>query len=321
MRWWPSIRPNCSRRWATRETAAVASMTVEAVLADCGLPRPEALTLLASASGRSRERLIAGSKDELPATVVEAFTALAERRVAGEPIAYLVGYREFHGHRFAVDRDVLIPRPETELLVDQALAWVDERAAIGTSLRDAPALRVLDLGTGSGAIAVTLALERPALDIVATDVSGAALAKAASNAEALGASLCFLAGDWFDALSGAPISRSFDLIVCNPPYVADGDPHLDGGDLRFEPRGALTDDGTGLAAIARVVSEAASHLRSGGALMVEHGHDQAAAVRALFRQAGFIRVVSVPDLAGIERVATGRVSAPVGADGLAPAAL
>lgn len=293
------------------------SDTVEGALSASGLPRAEALMLLAHASGWSRERLVAGSKDPLPADVDAAFATLVERRSTGEPIAYLIGAREFYGRRFAVDRDVLIPRPETELLVDQALQWIDER----TAMPDTPALRVLDLGTGSGAIAVTLALERPTLEVVATDAMPAALAKAAANAAALGASARFLEGDWYAALSTAPIARLFDLIVANPPYVAGGDPHLDDGDLRFEPRAALTDGDTGLTALAHIVSEAAGHLRSGGALMLEHGHDQAAEVRRLMTQAGFIGVVSVPDLAGIERVSIGHVSAPVRPDGRAPAAL
>lgn len=268
--------------------------------------------LLAHASGWSRERLIAGSKEALPASVAAAFVALAKRRSTGEPIAYLIGSREFYGRRFGVDRNVLIPRPETELLVDQALQWIDQQAG---------GLRVLDLGTGSGAIAVTIALERPGVEVVATDTIPAALEKAEANAAALGASVRFLAGDWYAALTTAPIARLFDLIVANPPYVAAGDPHLDEGDLRFEPRTALTDDGTGLTAIAQIAAGAAGHLRPGGALVIEHGHDQAADVRFFLKQAGFVGIASVCDLAGIERVTMGNVSAPVRPDGLAPAAL
>ncbi len=198
--------------------------TVGGALAASGLPRAEALLLLAHVGGRTRERLIAGDRDALPDAVAAAFRTIVARRTAGEPIAYLVGRREFYGRPFAVDARVLIPRPETELVVDLALTAIDESAG--------DAVRALDLGTGSGAIAITLALERPSLDVVATDASADALDVATANAARLGARVAFAHGDWFDALPGA---APFDVIVSNPPYVAAGDAHLDAGDLRFEP--------------------------------------------------------------------------------------
>ncbi len=227
---------------------------------------------------------------------MERFRQLAVRRVAGVPVAYLVGTREFYGRPFFVDERVLIPRPETELLVDEALRWIDAEAPRSR-------LRVLDLGTGSGAIAITLALERDRLDVVATDRSHAALAVARRNGEALGARLGYLESDWFDALDPGP---SFDLMVANPPYVASSDAHLEQGDLRFEPRVALTDDGDGTTALARIVDGARHRLVAGALLVLEHGHDQAATVRRMMVEAGYRDVCSTRDLSGIERVTRGR---------------
>ena len=268
-------------------------MVVDRLLAASGLPRSEALLLLSHVTGWRRERLIAASRDPLADEVVVSFRALAERRVAGEPIAYLVGQREFFGRTFHVDADVLIPRPETESLVDVALRWIDAHAAA----------RVLDLGTGSGAIAVTLALERAGLDVVATDVSTAAIAVARRNAARLDATVRFATGSWYDALAA---DARFDVIVSNPPYIAAGDRHLVEGDLRFEPIVALTDQGDGFQALRRIVGGASSRLAIDGLLAVEHGHDQAGAVRASFVAAGFVDVTSQRDLAGIERVTFGR---------------
>lgn len=279
----------------------------DAVLAASGLPRAEALLLLVLVSGLRRERLIAGSTDPLAPRVAERFAALAARRRAGEPIAYLIGWREFYGRRFGVDPRVLIPRPETELLVDRALAWIDADGRYASG-----ALSAVDLGTGSGVIAVTLALERPLLDVTATDRSAEALALAITNAKTLAARVRFVAGDWYDAL--APDAEpAFDLIVSNPPYVARDDPHLREGDLRFEPRDALTDHGDGLGAAMRIVAGALAHLRPGGGLLIEHGHDQAAAVRALMNAEGFRDVATLRDLAGIERVTTGLAGSRTGA--------
>lgn len=271
-------------------------MTVDDWLAAGTLPRAERLILLAHATGLSRERLIAGSRDLLPDAAAARATSLAARRAAGEPIAYLVGSRDFYGRAFAVDARVLIPRPETELLVDLALEAID-------ALPDRRA-RVLDLGTGSGAIAVTIACERPTCDVAATDASADALAVARDNAARLAATIRGSTGDWFAALS--PAEAPFDVICANPPYVAADDDHLDRGDLRFEPRGALTDGADGLDALRTIAAGAPGWLVPGGTVAVEHGFDQGAAVRALFVAAGLENAASRRDIAGIERVTSAR---------------
>jgi release factor glutamine methyltransferase len=219
---------------------------------------------------------------------------LVARRALGEPVAYLVENREFFSRDFAVGPDVLIPRPETETLVEAALS------------RLAPDASILDLGTGSGAIAVSLACERAGTRVTATDVSAAALAMAQLNAEAhaCSSSIEFLQGSWYAPLAG----RRFDMIVSNPPYVAHGDAHLAQGDLRFEPAHALSDGSDdGLDSIRSIVAGARLHLPPGGWILLEHGHDQADAVARLLAAAGFGDCVSIPDLAGIPRVAGGRL--------------
>jgi release factor glutamine methyltransferase len=216
---------------------------------------------------------------------------LAERRRQGEPIAYILGRREFYGLEFALTRAVLIPRPETELLVELALARIPDKADV----------RVLDLGTGSGAIAVALAKKRPQARLTAVDVDYAALAVARANASRHGVSVRFFCGDWFGALSG----ETFDLIVANPPYVAAGDPHLSTGDARFEPQRALVGGADGLDCIRAIVAKAGAHLRPGAWLLFEHGYDQAETCRALLAAQGYATVQSWPDLAGIQRVSGG----------------
>lgn len=268
-------------------------LTPQEALGDRSLARNEALLLLACASGRTRESLLAAPEICLPGAAAERYRALRDRRVAGEPIAYLIGHREFHGRRFAVDPRVLIPRPETELLIELAIA----------KLARGPA-HILDLGTGSGVIAVTLALEIRDAQVTGADVSHDALDVARANAAALQACVDWQLGSWFDALPDR--SRRFDLIVSNPPYVAAGDRHLGEGDLRFEPAVALTDGDDGLSALRTIVAGAPAWLAPDGWLMVEHGHDQAATVRALFDAGGLIDVTSVRDLAGIERTTVGR---------------
>lgn len=241
--------------------------TVAALLATSGLPALESRALLAHRLRVPRERLIAHPELSVDGADAEAFIDLARRRAAGEPLAYLLGTKEFYGRAFAVSPDVLVPRPETELLVDLAL----ER------LRGMAQPRVLDLGTGSGCIAITLALEHPGALVTATDASVAALAMARRNAEQLGAGLTLLQGDWYCAL---PADAEFDVIVSNPPYVAPDDPHL--GALGFEPLHALTDGRDGMACLEAVVEGARGRLAAGGWLLVEHGYDQAPAVQALF---------------------------------------
>lgn len=269
--------------------------TVKELLAASPLPRLEARMLLQHALGVSRTWLISHDTDAVPEAQVEAFLGLQTRREQGEPVAYLLGEREFMGHRFQVGPGVLIPRPETELLVEQVQA----------ALSHAKASRVLDLGTGSGAIAISIALALPEACVTATDASPQALALAQRNAASLGARVAFRQGDWYQALPAD--AGPFDLIVSNPPYIAAGDAHLTQGDLRFEPDIALTDGADGLAAIRVIVEQAPRWLAPGGQLWLEHGYDQAQAVQQLLRQAGFTQVSSLPDLAGIPRATGGHI--------------
>ena len=266
--------------------------SIAALLAEARrrIPASEARLLLGHLLGRSTAWLEAHRDDEV--AVDRDYTALVARRKAGEPIAYLIGVREFYGRDFAVTPDALIPRPETELLVDVA------KVKVGAG-RTA---RVLDLGTGSGCLAVTLALELPRGRVTAVDVSQAALDVARANALRLGACVEFVTSDWFAALS----PQRFDLIVANPPYVAAGDPHLAQGDLRFEPADALTDHADGLTAIRRIVAQAPDWLAEGSWLFLEHGYDQAPAAQALLASAGFSQIEQHRDLAGIVRATGGR---------------
>lgn len=274
------------------------TMTLRARCAASPLPLLEFHLLWQAVLGVSRAWLIAHDTDPLDAAACDAFDTLEGRRLAGEPMAYILGSREFFGHDFRVTPAVLIPRPETELLVECGLQALSGR----------PAPRVLDLGTGSGAVAVSIALARPDAQVLATDCSSAALAVATMNASALGATVQFLHGNWYDTLRR---DAQFDLIVSNPPYVASDDAHLSAGDLRFEPLSALTDGADGLSALTRIVQQAPCHLAADGMLCVEHGFDQAAAVRGLFGGSGFAAVASLPDLAGVERVTTGRMPARI----------
>ncbi len=273
-----------------------APTTLRAALAASPLPRLEAHLLWQRVLGVSRAWLIAHDADPLDPVRVVAYQALEARRLAGEPIAYILGSREFFGRDFQVTPAVLIPRPDTELLVECGLR----------AIRSVREPRVLDLGTGSGIVAVTLALERPDARVRATDCSAEALDVARKNARALGAQLWFSHGNWYDTELG---SARFDLIVSNPPYIDAQDAHLGLGDLRFEPAGALTDGADGLQALRDIVQGAPDHLSPGGALCVEHGWDQAAAVRSLFLNRGFADVASERDLSGIERVTRGILAA------------
>lgn len=270
--------------------------TVAQMLADARrqISAAEARQLLAHVLNRNAVWLEVHKDDSIDATTAAEMATLVTRRATGEPIAYLVGTREFYGRDFTVTPDVLIPRPETELLVEIASAKVGaDRTAT-----------ILDLGTGSGCIVVTLALELPQAALTAVDVSVAALAVARGNATRLGANVSLIESDWFAAL--AP--QRFDLILANPPYVAADDPHLEKGDLRFEPEVALTDRADGLAAIRRIVADAPGWLNPGGELLFEHGYDQAAAVRDLLEQAGYACIEQYYDLAGIIRVSGGKIS-------------
>lgn len=255
--------------------------------------RREAAMLLGSVLGKSDAWLVAHADDEVDAPSAAAFQALVERRVGGEPIAYLTGTRGFHDIELRVTPSVLIPRPETEVLVDLALA----RMPAGTDCA------LADLGTGSGAIALAVAKARPRARVVATDVSADALGVARENAQRLGiGSVEFRQGVWCAPLAG----EVFDLIVSNPPYVAAGDPHLHEGDLRFEPALALSPGTDGLSAIRTIASQAKVHLSTGGWLLFEHGVDQGAAVRGVLTGRGYREVFTELDLEGRERVTGGR---------------
>lgn len=271
-------------------------------LAAAKIDRFEAQYLLAHLLEMGRAALIARPDQALDARDLGIYESQVAARARGKPVAYILGRREFYGREFAVNEQVLIPRPETETLVEQALTRLAALAAEGET--DA-AISLLDLGTGSGAVAITLQLEFPACSVSAVENSRRALEIARQNAQRLSAGVRFVESDWFSGLG----KERFHLIAANPPYVASDDPHLAQGDLRFEPRAALTDGiagGDGLACIRHIVEHAPAHLRPGGWLLCEHGWDQAASCRKLLDERGFADVVSAPDLAGIERIAIGR---------------
>jgi release factor glutamine methyltransferase len=260
------------------------------------IDRLDARLLLQYATGCTHADLLARPETPVITPAYTQFCDWVERRAGGEPLAYLVGEAEFRGHIFQVSPDVLIPRPETEVLIDLA------RQKIGHFRQP----RIADLGTGSGIVAISLALEIPAAEVCAVDLSTAALAIARNNAGRLGARIEFRAGDWFAPLAG----ERFDLIVSNPPYIAEGDPHLLGDGLPFEPPIALSDGeagGNGLACIRQIVAAAAEHLHPAGWLLFEHGYDQGAASRNLLHAAGFQSAQTFPDLAGIDRVSGGHL--------------
>ena len=269
----------------------------ESLLAAVNLERRDAELLLAAAASLTRTQLIARSDVPLPPDVVARFATLCARRAAGEPVAYLLGRREFWSLELEVTPAVLVPRPETELLVERALA-----------LRSASAAAVADLGTGSGAIAIALAHERPAWRVTATDVSADALEVARRNGERHAPGriewLHEASADWYAPLAG----RRFDLLVSNPPYIAADDPVLTGEGLRFEPRGALTPEGDGFAALLTLINGAPGHLQAGGWLALEHGANQGEQTRQALVARGFTHVTSHRDLAGRERITEGQIS-------------
>ncbi len=296
-------------------------------------PRLDAEILLAKATGKNRTYFRAWPEKQLTDKETSVFQRLLEQRLAGHPIAHLTGIREFWSREFRVTPDVLIPRPETELLVELALRLIDgcrskaifdcphpdpPSASLRTGLpvgkgvlsrftssatHEGRVVQIADLGTGSGVIAITLALELPKAAITALDLSPAALQIAAENATRLGASnIRFIQSDWFAAL---PIEERFDLIVSNPPYIAENDPHLQQGDVRFEPSMALTSGPDGLEAIRRIVNEAPNRTNPGGWLLFEHGYDQADRVVELLQASGFEETGSFPDLQGHVRVSGG----------------
>lgn len=300
---------------------------------DAGSARIEVQCLLQAVLRVNRAWLLTHPEQILDAEQQAHYAALFERRLTGEPIAYILGEREFFGLNFRVTPATLIPRPDTELLVDLALQHIPSPPAPlpKPSPQSSPAsgrggkreehysipageggrqagrgslFRVLDLGTGSGAIALSIAHARPDVDVTAVDASQEALDVARENAQRLNiANVRLLRSDWFAALAG----ERFDLIVSNPPYIADGDAHLAQGDLRFEPRSALASGADGLDDIRHIVASAKEHLNHGGWLLFEHGYDQAERARELLYQNGYAGVFSARDLAGIERVSGGTI--------------
>ena len=292
-----------------------------------GTARIEVQMLLQHLLRVSRAWLLAHSGQVLNEAQTVAYRALLQRRLHGEPLAYILGEREFFGLNFRVTPATLIPRPDTELLVELALQRIpsppaplpvpagDISAASGNkAARTGEAgeggyqagrvFRVLDLGTGSGAIALAIAHARPDIEVTAVDASQEALDVARENTQRLSAgNMCLLRSDWFSALAG----ERFDLIVSNPPYIADSDAHLAQGDLRFEPRSALASGADGLGDIRRIIAGAKIHLKAGGWLLLEHGYTQANQVRILLQEAGFVGVFSALDLAGTERVSGGAI--------------
>ena len=316
--------------------------TLDDLIRDSGLPRAEARRLLASLTGQPLTWFMAHGDDPADPDTTTRFQALAERRRAGEPLAYLLGQQEFYGRPFTVSPAVLIPRADTETLVETALEQLlllrRQRRAVDVTGAEAPALvlpsaqpqtcqgrssadaqallsktsscptppplSLLELGTGSGIIAITLALEAPDTEVHAVERSPEALAVAQQNAKALGADrIHWHPGSWWQALASP---RRFDLIVSNPPYIAANDHHLQQGDLRFEPPQALAAGPDGLDDLRIIIGGAPAHLNPGGWLLLEHGYDQEAPVQTLLRDAGFADVFTRRDLAGQPRVSGGR---------------
>lgn len=281
-------------------SSAPAGPTLDDLIRDSGLPRAEARRLLASLSHQPLTWFMAHGDDPADPDLATRFQTLAERRRAGEPLAYLLGQQEFYGRPFAVSPAVLIPRADTETLVETAL----EQLLLQRQQRRAVPLSLLELGTGSGIIAITLALEAPDTDVHAVERSPEALAVAQQNAKTLGANrIHWHPGSWWQALASP---RRFDLIVSNPPYIAANDHHLQQGDLRFEPPQALAAGPDGLDDLRIIIGGAPAHLNPGGWLLLEHGYDQEAPVQALLRDAGFADVFTRRDLAGQPRVSGGR---------------
>lgn len=281
-------------------SSAPAGPSIDDLIRHSQLPRAEARRLLASLTGQPLTWFMAHGDDPADPDITARFQALAERRRSGEPLAYLLGQQEFYGRPFAVSPAVLIPRADTETLVETAL----EQLLLLRQQRRTVPLSLLELGTGSGIIAITLALETPDTEVHAVERSPEALAMAQQNAKALGASrIHWHAGSWWQALASP---RRFDLIVSNPPYIAANDHHLQQGDLRFEPPQALAAGPDGLDDLRIIIGGSPAHLNPGGWLLLEHGYDQEAPVQALLRDAGFADVFTRRDLAGQPRVSGGR---------------
>ena len=288
--------------------------TLRSLLRETSLPKNEARMVLAHLLDihlqLPKSALLTQDEMVLSDAFVAEWVLLVQRRLQGEPIAYLMGRRGFHAIELMVGPGVLIPRPETELLVDLGLDELQRILNIENGLNECEhSLTMLDLGTGSGAIALAIAASQPKVRVVATDASQAALDIAQQNAARLQLSdrVSFCLGSWYAGLeTPGDVYRSFDLILSNPPYIAANDPHLSKGDLRFEPPSALTDFGSGLSCLATIIDGALAHLKPGGLLVVEHGFDQSPAVLDRLALAGFEDIRPHRDLAGHWRVASGR---------------
>lgn len=260
----------------------------------------EAQLLLLHVLNKDRAWLIAHENDVLQNNINEIFQTLLNRRLTGEPIAYILGYREFYGIHLKATPNTLIPRPDTETLVEVALSKIPLDTSQTDNILQNKA--ILDLGTGTGAIALAIAKHRPLAKVTAVDVSQATLNVAIENAKSLNISnVQFILSDWFNGLN----NQKFDLIVSNPPYIEDDDIHLQQGDLRFEPLSALASGSDGLDDIRQIINCAPQHLNAGGWLMLEHGYNQAENVATLLKQAGFNNISHVLDLNGIKRVTLG----------------
>jgi release factor glutamine methyltransferase len=320
--------------------AMIQTMTIKEAMTSSSLPRLEVRMLLEAVLNKPRTWLIAHDDEMLTEQQAQVFYIMVARRTAGVPMAYLLGTREFMGLTFCVSPHVLIPRPDTETLVNKAIDLLREMSAPKACAADlsvqhvlnndpnelsdelrvlqpAQAIKVLDLGTGSGAIAIAIAKACPDAQIDATDFSGEALGIAQLNAQCLGVQVNWFQGDWYQALLGQKATEplkpgaesAYDLIVSNPPYIHRDDDHLAQGDLRFEPPHALTDGADGLSALKTIIEQAPSWLKPKGQLWVEHGFDQAAQVQTMLARAGFKGVQTLNDL-GEKPRATGGYLAP-----------
>lgn len=266
--------------------------TIAEYLSSSPLLRLESRLLLQHVTGYSHAQLITHDDELLDEVDYAWLHELTKRRIQGEPMAYLLGHREFYGRMFRVSPAVLIPRPETELLLEAALSYVPPDGSLW------------DLGTGSGAVAISAKLERADIRVFASDVCGDALTIAQDNAQTLGAQVTWAQGSWFEAANSS-LWHDFDVLVSNPPYIEQNDPHLIQGDLRFEPSHALTDFADGLKHIRTLAHNGAAFLHSGGVLLLEHGFNQGSAVRNILKNTGWKQVQTLRDLAGLERVSLG----------------
>lgn len=272
--------------------------TLQNWLNQSALPKNEARLLLQHVTGLTRAQLITHDKNLLLENQLVELNHLAQRRLLGEPLAYIVGEREFYGRTFAVSPAVLIPRPETEHLLETALQKLPENGTLW------------DLGTGSGILAISAKLERPDLKVFASDISAEALAVAQQNAHTLSADVAFAQGSWFQAAAHFSLPENgINVIVANPPYIERDDVHLQHGDLRFEPQSALTDFADGLSHIREITAQSVDFLQQNGWLMFEHGYNQGQAVRDILAQSGFANITTLPDLAGLDRVSLGQIQA------------